>query len=187
MPFTWDWYINLHIEHEVGWFNMNICASHDMQHFAHSLLHQIIIRETLIWKCCHIDEIVIILMKWSSYWWNGHHWLHWKFSKWQLPVQPLMAISSIWWHFRFSEIVSNWSIEVRNLATCCFLSNAPWIPGVIPMPSILPWCYPILSADLIKDHRTVYGQCMLISQANLPINKIRKLILVYSLPFSIHG
>ena len=38
----------------------------------------------------------------SSFWWNFHHWLHWKLSKWQLPVQPMMKISSKWWHFRFS-------------------------------------------------------------------------------------
>ena len=30
----------------------------------------------------------------SSFWWNVHHWLHWKLSKWQLPVQPVMKISS---------------------------------------------------------------------------------------------
>ena len=38
----------------------------------------------------------------SSFWWNFHHWLHWKLSKWQLPVQPVMKISSKWRHFRFS-------------------------------------------------------------------------------------
>ena len=30
----------------------------------------------------------------SSFWWNFHHWLHWKLSKWQLLVQPVMKISS---------------------------------------------------------------------------------------------
>ena len=39
----------------------------------------------------------------SSFWWNFHHWLHWKLSKWQLPVQPVIKISSKWRHFRFSE------------------------------------------------------------------------------------
>ena len=38
-----------------------------------------------------------------SFWWNLHHWLHWKLSKWQLPVPPVMKISSKWRHFRFSE------------------------------------------------------------------------------------
>ena len=39
----------------------------------------------------------------SSFWWNFHHWLHWKLSKWQLPVQPVIKISSKWRHFRFSD------------------------------------------------------------------------------------
>ena len=31
----------------------------------------------------------------GKYWWNFHHyWLHWKLSKWQPVVQPLIAISS---------------------------------------------------------------------------------------------
>ena len=41
----------------------------------------------------------------SSFWWNFHHWLHWKLSKWQLPVQPVIKISSKWRHFRFSVSV----------------------------------------------------------------------------------
>ena len=40
--------------------------------------------------------------KMSSFWWNFHHWLHWKLSFWQLSVQPVMKISSKWRHFRFS-------------------------------------------------------------------------------------
>ena len=39
----------------------------------------------------------------SSFWRNFRHWLHWKLSFWQLSVQPVMKISSKWWHFRFSE------------------------------------------------------------------------------------
>ena len=34
------------------------------------------------------------------FWWNFHHWLQRKLSKWQLPV-PVMKISSKWWHCRF--------------------------------------------------------------------------------------
>ena len=42
--------------------------------------------------------------------WNFRHWLHWKLSEWQLPVQPVTKISSKWWHFRFSEWPTfNWS------------------------------------------------------------------------------
>ena len=37
----------------------------------------------------------------SSFWRNFHHWLYWKLSLWQLPVQPVMIISSKWRHFRF--------------------------------------------------------------------------------------
>ena len=40
--------------------------------------------------------------KMSSFWRNFNHWLHWKLSFWQLPVQPVMKISSKWRHFRFS-------------------------------------------------------------------------------------
>ena len=43
--------------------------------------------------------------KMSSFWWNLHHWLHRKLSKWQLSVQPVMKLSSKWWHFRFSDSV----------------------------------------------------------------------------------
>ena len=39
----------------------------------------------------------------SSFWWHFHHWLHWKLSFWQLPVQLVMKISSKWQHFRFSD------------------------------------------------------------------------------------
>ena len=42
--------------------------------------------------------------KMSSFWRNFHHWLHWKLSLWQLPVQPVMIISSKWRHFRFCEL-----------------------------------------------------------------------------------
>ena len=42
--------------------------------------------------------------KMSSFWWNFHHWLHWKLSKWQLPVQPVIKISSKWRHFRFRTL-----------------------------------------------------------------------------------
>ena len=48
----------------------------------------------------------------SSFWWNFHHWLHWKLSKWQLPVQPVIKISSKWRHFRFSEI--QWSAVITR-------------------------------------------------------------------------
>ena len=40
-----------------------------------------------------------------SFWWNFHHCLHWKLSEWQLLVQPMMKISSKWWHLCFSAII----------------------------------------------------------------------------------
>ena len=42
--------------------------------------------------------------KMSSFWCDFHHWLHWKLSFWQLPVQPMMKISSKWQYFHFSEV-----------------------------------------------------------------------------------
>ena len=45
--------------------------------------------------------------KMSSFWRNFNHWLHWKLSFWQLPVQPVMKISSKWRRFRFSDTVSS--------------------------------------------------------------------------------
>ena len=50
----------------------------------------------------------------SSFWWNFHHWLHWKLSKWQLPVQPVIKISSKWRHFRFSGWRHNGDDGVSN-------------------------------------------------------------------------
>ena len=51
----------------------------------------------------------------SSFWWNFHHWLHWKFPFWQLlPVKPGMKFSSKWQHFRFSE-----RLGVHMRMPCC--------------------------------------------------------------------
>ena len=52
--------------------------------------------------------------KMLSFWRNFRHWLYWKLSFRQFPVQPLMKISSKWRHFYFSAIVQ-WFSE-RN---CC--------------------------------------------------------------------
>ena len=54
----------------------------------------------------------------SSFWWNYHHWLHWKLSKWQLPVQPVMKISSKWRHFRFSVTWINFKAIITHQVTC---------------------------------------------------------------------
>ena len=50
----------------------------------------------------HWTEAIYNEMQMLTFWWNSHHWLHWKLSKWQLPVLPMMKISSKWWHFHFS-------------------------------------------------------------------------------------
>ena len=57
----------------------------------------------------------------SSFWWNFHHWLHWKLSKWQLPVQPVIKISSKWRHFRFSEGEPCSLVLVAALITKCII------------------------------------------------------------------
>ena len=42
-------------------------------------------------------------MEMSPFWWNFHHWLHWKLSKGQLLMQPVTKISSKWGCLCFSE------------------------------------------------------------------------------------
>ena len=65
----------------------------------------------------------------SSFWWNFHHWLHWKLSKWQLPVQPVMKISSKWRHFRFSDGASPpiWCIGKKQWQLCIKAQMFPLI------------------------------------------------------------
>ena len=48
-----------------------------------------------------------------SFWWNFHHWLQRKLSKWQLPVQPMMKISSKWRHCCFSARIHG------SISYCC--------------------------------------------------------------------
>ena len=50
-------------------------------------------------------------------WLNFNHWLHWKLSKWQLPVQPVFKIEWKWQHFCFGVMVE-WS------HLCQFLSKS---------------------------------------------------------------
>ena len=58
--------------------------------------------------------------KMSSFWRNFNHWLHWKLSFWQLPVQPVMKISSKWRHFRFSVIAQGWGFLSQFLSFLYF-------------------------------------------------------------------
>ena len=69
---------NVHVQ------NMNICIHNVMDSTSqqsvdvHNILHQPLATET---------EML-------SFWWNFHHWLHWKLPCWQLPVQSVIEISS---------------------------------------------------------------------------------------------
>ena len=60
---------------------------------------------------------LIIEMGRSSLWWNFNHWLHWKLSKWQLPVQPVMKISSKW-HFQFSDVPQEMQFLMAHWPIC---------------------------------------------------------------------
>ena len=64
-------------------------------------------KSNLFWKCRlqiggHLDPVLLHKQgkhwtrKMQPFWRNFHRWLHWKLSKWQLPVQPVMKISSKW-------------------------------------------------------------------------------------------
>ena len=53
-----------------------------------------------------------------SFWRNYHHWLHWKLSKRQLPVQPMMVISSKWQDFRVAAVFFKfYSLTHQDLVT----------------------------------------------------------------------
>ena len=57
-------------------------------------------------KCLHFQEIFIPGCTGSCHFWrNFYPWLHWKLSKWQLPLQPVMKISSKWPHYHFSVVM----------------------------------------------------------------------------------
>ena len=58
--------------------------------------------------CTAVDFPTFTETVMPSFWWNFHHWLHWKLSKWQLPVQPVIKISSKRRHFRFSVCRKFW-------------------------------------------------------------------------------
>ena len=78
--------------------------------------------------CINANTQHITETKMSSFWWNFHHWLHWKLSFWQLSVQPVMKISSKWRHFRFSDVL-------HTLCVCKSVND--WLNDA-PMP-IIKW------------------------------------------------
>ena len=49
----------------------------------------------------HFDDLLNILRWYDTYIWNFHHWLNWKLSKWQLPIQSRMIIACI---YRFKKL-----------------------------------------------------------------------------------
>ena len=62
---------------------------------------------TLSYTCAYQNEllkshILFTETEMSSFWRNFHHCLHRKLSFWQLPMQPVIKISSKWQHFRCS-------------------------------------------------------------------------------------
>ena len=72
----------------------------------------------------------------SSFWWNFHHWLHWKLSKWQLPVQPVIKISSKWQHFRFSVCQTHTPHHTDEILGCCTPAGEIWRVFCV---LIVPW------------------------------------------------
>ena len=71
-----------------------------------------ITRRSLSFGCICINSSTCLFNSFTEtemllFWWHFHHWLHWKLSFWQLPVQPVMKISSKWQHFRFSVILTD--------------------------------------------------------------------------------
>ena len=64
--------------------------------------------------CTCVSVYITDTHKWGTFiemeillscWWIFQHWLHWKLSKWQFPVQPVMKISSKWQHFHYNVFV----------------------------------------------------------------------------------
>ena len=99
--------------------------------------------ETTIHVVCPTQPLPCLLMCWqpytetkmSSFWRNFHHWLHWKLSFWQLPVQPVMNISSKWRLFRFSvgaiirQGIGHQSCNIPSPASELRV-NVTWIGGM---------------------------------------------------------
>ena len=54
--------------------------------------HQNFDKNLMKFSCMYVCSYIHSLIKMLSFWWNFHHWLHWKLSKRQLPSQPLIKI-----------------------------------------------------------------------------------------------
>ena len=97
----------------------------------------------------------------SSFWRNFHHWLHWKLSFWQLPVQPVMIISSKWRHFRFSVAVGCYnSWAYARCSDCSSLGEISLWNGTVTL---------MMLADALTTSLTHWGRVAHICVGNLGI------------------
>ena len=75
------------------------------------------------WRLFRFSEPPYTETEMLSFWWNFHHWLHWKLSRRQLPMQSVMKISSRWRHFRFSvDNSDNGAMCAGRITTSLFVS-----------------------------------------------------------------
>ena len=91
----------------------------------HMHLHLTLNKSTGIRKPCTQKKTVIRNTEtgMSSFWWNFHHWLHWKLLIWQFPVQSVIKTLSKW-HVRLSEE----RLIITDDMEDCFLENHQRFP-----------------------------------------------------------
>ena len=95
--------------------------------------------------------------KMSSFWRNFNHCLHWKLSCWQLPVQPVMKISSKWRHFRFSVDFSIIHMHVLFILIGCIYLCARFTFNQTFIRVSLLWGHN--ERDRVSNHQRLY--CLL--------------------------
>ena len=67
-----------------------------------------------------------------SFWRNCHHWLHWKLSIWQLPVQPVVKVSK---NDNISVSVNNqWCVKCVHAMTSSWNIFFLFPSGLFPSP-----------------------------------------------------
>ena len=93
-------------------------------------------RVPLGWRPFRFSEPPYTETEMLSFWWNFHHWLHWKLSKRQLPMQSVMKISSRWRHFRFS-------VDNSDNGAMCAVEDHDFSLCVVPF-SLLSFCMLLL-------------------------------------------
>ena len=112
--------------------------------------------------CDHIFEALSTTFtetKMSSFWRNFHHWLHWKLSFWQLPVQPVMNISSKWRLFRFSVPLSRKSSDYRQTVKkkhlhCNDVAKATWCLAAQHLSCLFNRLFRLIPITLLKLNST---------------------------------